>query len=52
MCITKCKIDEQCKFDACKRASKAGVLGQPIGIGWRGKWEEFQDAGGHRYTCG
>ena len=39
MCITKCKIDEQCKIKAYKRASKSGAMGQPIGIGWGGRWE-------------
>ena len=35
MCITICKIDDQCKFDAW-RALKAGALGKPIGMGWEG----------------
>ena len=28
-----------------------GALGRPRGIGWRGRWEGFQD-GGHMYTHG
>ena len=39
MYITICKIDDQCKFDAWSRAFKAGVLGQPRGMGWGQKWE-------------
>ena len=30
-CITICKIDDQCKFHAWRRA---GALGQPRGMGW------------------
>ena len=33
------KIDDQCKFNAWSRAPKAGALGQPIGMGWGGRWE-------------
>ena len=40
MYIPICKIDVQCKFDAWSRAPKAGVLGQPRGIGWRRRWKE------------
>ena len=39
ICITMCKIDNQCEFDARSRAPKAGFLGQPKGIGCGGRWE-------------
>ena len=39
MYITICEIDDQSKFDARNRALKAGALGQPRGMGWRGRWE-------------
>ena len=45
MYITICKIDVQCKFDAWSRAPKAGVLGQPRGIGWRRKQKEVSGWG-------
>ena len=45
MYITICKIDDQCKFDACNRALKASALGQPrgIGLGREGDGREVQD---------
>ena len=47
MYITICKINDQFKFDAWSRALKAGALGQPRGMGWRRRWERFQDGGTH-----
>ena len=38
MYITICEIDDQSKFDAWIRAIKASALGQPWGMGWRGRW--------------
>ena len=35
MYITMCKTDKQHKFNACRRAPKAGALGPSRGIGWR-----------------
>ena len=35
----KCKIDDQCKFNAWNRAPKAGTLGQLRGMGWGRRWE-------------
>ena len=51
MSITICKADDQCKFHARSRALKAGALGQPRGMGWRGRREGVQD-GEHLYTRG
>ena len=51
MCITICKIDDQCKFNAWNRALKAGALGQRWGMGWAGRWEGDLDVG-HMDTCG
>ena len=36
MCTLSQKIDNQCKFDAWRRAPKADALGQHRGIGWEG----------------
>ena len=52
MYTTICKIDDQCKFDAWGRALKAGVLGQPRGMGWGGRWEWGSGWEGHMYTHG
>ena len=46
-CITMCKIDDRCKFNAWSRAPKAGALGQPGGMEWGEKWEGVQDEGTH-----
>ena len=35
MYITRCKIDDQCKFNILSRSLEAGALGQP-----RGSWEK------------
>ena len=48
MCITICEIDDQSKFNALKRALKAGALGQPRGMGWGGRWEQGSGQGN---TC-
>ena len=45
--ITICKIGDQCKFNAWSRALKAGVLGQPRGMGLEGRWRAVQDRGTH-----
>ena len=45
--IIICEIDNQFKFDSWNRALKAGALGQPIGIGCRGRWEEGLRQGTH-----
>ena len=37
MYITVCKTGDQCKFNAWRRAPKAGALGQPRGMEWDGK---------------
>ena len=37
MYIAICKVNDQCKFDAWSRAFKAGALGQPRGMEWRGR---------------
>ena len=38
MYITRCKIDDQCKFNILSRSLEAGALGQPRGS-WEGVWE-------------
>ena len=45
MCITLCKIDDQCKFNSGSRAPRAGALGQPRGMGWEGRWERGSGMG-------
>ena len=42
MYITICEIDDQSKFDAWKRALKAGALGWLWGLGWGGRWGGFR----------
>ena len=51
LCITICKIDDQCKFDAWSRALKASALGQPRGMGWE-RMGGGSGWGGHMYTRG
>ena len=34
-----------------KQGPKAGVLGQPSGIGWEGRWEKGSGWGGEGGTC-
>ena len=46
--ITTCEIDDQSRFDAWDRALKAGALGQPRGMEWRGRWER---GSGSRDAC-
>ena len=52
MYITLCKVDGQCKFYVWSRTPKAGLLGQPRGIGWGGRWEGGSGWGIHMYPCG
>ena len=47
MYITLCEIYHQCRSDAWDRALRAGALGQPWGIGWRGRWEGGSGWGTH-----
>ena len=47
MCITLGEIDHQSRFDVQNRALKAGALGQPSGMGWRGRWKEGLEWGTH-----
>ena len=50
MHITRCKIDDQCKFDAWSRAPKASALGQPRGVGLgREVGGSFRMGGTHVY---
>jgi len=49
MCVTICKIDDQCKFNAGSRTTKANTLGQPRGIEWREVGGGVQDGGTHVY---
>ena len=51
MYITVCKMDDWCRFNALHKELKAGALGQPRGMGWGGRWEEFRTVG-HIYTHG
>jgi len=44
-------LEIQLVFDAWNRALKAGVLGQPKGMGSGERWEGVWD-GGHMYTHG
>ena len=39
MCITVCKIDDPCKFDAGSTAPKVSTLGPPKEMGQAGRWE-------------
>ena len=43
------KVDDQCEFNVRSREPKAGALGQPRGIGWKGRWSGLQDGGIHVY---
>ena len=43
--ITIYKIDGQWEFAVWHREHKAGVLWQPRGMGWGGRWEGFQEGG-------
>ena len=46
MHITICKRDDQGKFNAWSRVLKAGALGQPRGMWWRGSRRGIPDSGG------
>ena len=39
ICITICKIDSQFEFAVWCRELTVGVLWQPRGVGWGGRWE-------------
>ena len=47
MYITVCETDHQSKFNARNGALKDGALGQPRGMGWRGRWEGHSGWGTH-----
>ena len=42
ICITTCKTDDQCEFNAWSRTPKTRALGQPRGIGRRRRWHPLQ----------
>ena len=50
--ITICKIDRQREFAVWLRKLKRGLLYQPRGRGWGGKWEGGSKARGYMYTYG
>ena len=48
--ITICKIDSQQEFAVWLRKLKTGILDQPRGVGWGGRWERVSKGRGHMYT--
>ena len=51
MCLTICKTESLCKFDARSRAPKDNALGQPKGTGWGARWEEVSGLGPVADSC-
>ena len=47
MYITICEIGDQSKFNALKRAFKAGAVGKTIGMEWGERWEGVQNGETH-----
>ena len=51
MCITVCKIHDQCEFNEWRRMPRASAVGKPRGRRWGGRSVGVQD-GGHMCTWG
>ena len=47
-----CKIDSQREFAVLVQEKRTGILYQPRGMGWGGRWEGGSKGRGYMYTYG